>query len=43
MKAVAEYTNVEYDGYYNVGKNWIGGIHFVKNIHYLLACRSIML
>lgn len=30
MKAVAEYTNTEYNGYYNVGKNWIGGIHFVK-------------
>ena len=36
MKAVAEYTNVEYDGYYNVGKNWIGGIHFVKE-HPLFA------
>lgn len=36
MKAVAEYTNVEYDGYYNVGKNWIGGIHFVKK-HPLFA------
>lgn len=36
MKAVAEYTNVEYDGYYNVGKNWIGDIHFVKK-HPLFA------
>lgn len=30
MKSVAEYTNTVYNGYYNVGKNWIGGIHFVK-------------
>jgi len=30
MKAVSEYTNTTYNGYYNVGKDWIGGIHFVK-------------
>lgn len=36
MKAVAEYTNTVYNGYYNVGKNWIGGIHFVKE-HPLFA------
>lgn len=30
MQAVAEYTNTVYSGYYNVGKNWVGGIHFVK-------------
>ncbi|MCD7939545.1 MAG: PA14 domain-containing protein [Bacteroides intestinalis] len=30
MQAVAEYTNTMYNGYYNVGKDWIGGIHFVK-------------
>ena len=30
MKSVAEYTNTVYNGYYNVGKDWIGGIHFVK-------------
>lgn len=36
MKAVAEYTNTTYNGYYNVGKNWIGGIHFVKE-HPLFA------
>ena len=30
MPAVAEYANVSYKGYYNVGKNWIGGNHFVK-------------
>lgn len=30
MQAVAEYTHVVYRGYYNVGKNWIGGNHFVK-------------
>ena len=36
MKAVAEYTNTVYNSYYNVGKNWIGGIHFVKE-HPLFA------
>lgn len=30
MEAVADYTGVKYDGYYAVGKDWIGGIHFVK-------------
>ena len=30
MKAVAEYTGTDYDGYYAVGKDWVGGIHFVK-------------
>ena len=33
---MAEYTNTVYNGYYNVGKNWIGGIHFVKE-HPLFA------
>ena len=35
MKAVAEYAHVDYDGYYAVGKDWIGGIHFTKS-HVLL-------
>lgn len=30
MQAVADYTHIAYNGYYNVGKDWIGGIHFVK-------------
>ncbi len=30
MKAVADYAGLEYDGYYAVGQNWVGGIHFVK-------------
>ena len=30
MKAVADYTHVDYNGYYAVGKDWVGGIHFVK-------------
>ena len=30
MQAVAECTGVEYKGYFNVGKNWVGGVHFVK-------------
>ncbi len=31
MKSVAEYTHKRHNnGYYNVGKDWIGGIHFVK-------------
>ncbi len=36
MKAVADYASITYDGYYNVGKDWIGGIHFVKD-HPLFA------
>jgi len=31
MQSVAESTNTTYNGYYNVGKDWIGGIHFVKD------------
>lgn len=30
MQAAAEYTNTVYNGYYKVGKDWIGGIHFAK-------------
>lgn len=43
MKSVAEYTNTVYNGYYNVGKDWIGGIHFVKKHPYLKAFRWTML
>ena len=35
MTVVAEYAHVDYDGYYAVGKDWIGGIHFTKS-HVLL-------
>lgn len=31
MDAVSEYTGATYRGYYSVGRNWIGGIHFVKD------------
>lgn len=31
MDAVSEYTGSGYHGYYSVGRNWIGGIHFVKD------------
>ena len=31
MSAVAKATGTVYDGFYNVGKDWIGGIHFSKN------------
>ena len=30
MKAVADYTNTDYNGYFSVGVNWVGGIHFAK-------------
>lgn len=30
MDAVSEYTGSAYHGYYSVGRNWVGGIHFVK-------------
>ena len=30
MQTVATYTGITYDGYYNVGTNWVGGVHFVK-------------
>ncbi len=36
METIAEKTNVKYDGYYVVGRNWVGGIHFVKD-HPLFA------
>lgn len=31
MDVVAERSGIGYDGYYAVGRNWIGGIHFVKS------------
>lgn len=31
MKPVTAYTGIGYDGYYRVGKDWVGGIHFVKD------------
>lgn len=30
MKNVAEYTGIKYDGYFTIGRHWIGGVHFVK-------------
>ncbi len=30
MDAVSQSTGAGYHGYYSVGKNWVGGIHFVK-------------
>lgn len=30
MDAISEYSGSRYQGYYSVGQNWIGGIHFVK-------------
>lgn len=30
MDAVSEYTGSAYHGYYSVGRNWVGGVHFVK-------------
>ena len=30
MDAVSAYTGSAYHGYYSVGKNWVGGVHFVK-------------
>lgn len=30
MDAVSTYTGAAYKGYYSVGRNWVGGIHFVK-------------
>ena len=31
MDVVSENTGSSYHGYYSVGRNWIGGIHFVKD------------
>ncbi|WP_239063538.1 PA14 domain-containing protein [Bacteroides sp. 51] len=31
MNLVAQNTGVKYNGYYSVGRNWVGGIHFVKD------------
>lgn len=31
MDAVSEYTGSGYHGYYSVGRNWVGGMHFVKD------------
>lgn len=31
MQSVADFTGLKYEGYYSVGQNWIGGIHFVKD------------
>lgn len=31
MDAVARYTGIPYHGYYVVDRNWIGGVHFVKD------------
>ena len=31
MDAIAQACGMEYGGYYTVGKDWIGGIHFVKS------------
>ncbi len=30
MPAVAQATGIEYDGFYTIGRNWVGGLHFVK-------------
>ena len=30
MDAIAQATGCVYKGFYSVGRNWIGGIHFVK-------------
>ncbi len=30
IKPAAEFTGIEYNGYYRVGKDWVGGNHFVK-------------
>lgn len=30
MEDIAKATGIKYNGYFNVGKNWVGGIHFVK-------------
>lgn len=30
MQAIADYTGIRYDGYYSVGSNWVGGVHFVR-------------
>lgn len=31
MEVIAKATGIRADGYYTVGKNWVGGIHFVKS------------
>ncbi len=31
IKPAAEFTGIDYYGYYRVGKDWIGGNHFVKD------------
>ena len=30
MNIIAKATGIKYNGYYSVGKNWVGGVHFVK-------------
>lgn len=31
MPDVAHATGIKYDGFYTVGSNWVGGLHFVKD------------
>lgn len=31
MDIISKNTKVQYNGYYSVGKNWVGGVHFVKD------------
>jgi hypothetical protein len=30
MEIITKNTNIQYNGYYTVGKDWVGGIHYVK-------------
>jgi hypothetical protein len=30
MDVIGKNTEIRYDGYYAVGRNWVGGVHFVK-------------
>ena len=36
MDIISKNTTIQYEGYYAVGRNWVGGVHFVKN-HPLFA------
>ena len=38
MDAIAQATGCVYKGFYSVGRNWIGGIHFVKEHPCLMDC-----
>ncbi|MCD8260134.1 MAG: PA14 domain-containing protein [Bacteroides sp.] len=30
MDVIKQNTEIQYNGYYSVGRNWVGGVHFVK-------------